>query len=407
MNIVLVSREYPPETGWGGIGTYTYHLAHGLLRANQQVKVLSLSPSGQLQRYNDDGVDVIRIPNAYPLPLRVLRQVHLGSVVRILGWSLSMTRALIRLAKEFSPDVVETPLLDAESLLYGLRSVTPVVVWAQTPRTVLARIDGSSRRWWALNVKAIYWLEGLATRQATLVIASSQAIARTIRVDYRVSDEKIRVVHHGLPLPITNMPPMPRQDEAIIYFFVGRLEPRKGVQFLLQAIPQVVKVLPEARFVIVGKDLGDPLSRKSYRACFEEFADPASQKATTFLGFVKRQMLEQLYTECDVFVAPSLYESFGLVHLEAMAYSKPVVAFRTGATPEVVDEGRTGLLVEPGDIEGLANALIRLGQERTTREALGNAGRHRAQTKFSVEAMVENTLAVYSEACALSKSRQG
>jgi len=405
MNIVLVSSEYPPGVGSGGIGTYTYHLAHGLHRVNQQVRVVSLSPRGQFKRYDDNGVEIIRIPNAYPL--RLLRHMNLTGVARILGWSLSVTRTLHWLSKEFIPDLVEAPLFDAQSVVLGFRSVTPLVVWAQTPRTVLARIDDSSRRWWALNVKAACWLERLATLQATLVIAGSQTIARTIQTDYGVSAEKIRVVHHGLSLPATKMPSMPRQGDSIIYLFVGRLTPRKGVHFLLQAIPWVVKVLPAARFVIVGEDLGDPLNHKSYRAYFEESADPAVQEVTTFLGFVGRERLEQLYAECDVFVAPSLYESFGLVHLEAMTYGKPVVAFCTGATPEVVDDGITGLLVEPGDIEGLANALIRLGQERTTREVMGDAGRHRAQTKFSVEAMVENTRAVYSEACALKRSHQG
>jgi len=398
MRILLVSQEYPPETGWGGIGTYTYHLAHGLNQAGHRVQVLSLAPTGRYSISEQEGVSIHRFPNVHPLTL--LRKFRLAGLAHILGWSWTVSEAIARLWRQVPPDIIEAPLWDAESLVYSLHPCIPLVIRAETPHTEVARVSGFDRRWWAVNLKASCWVESVAARRATLVIAISQAIAHTIKADYRVSPDKIRIGYLGIPMP-QRIGRRFNTTNGVTFLYVGRLEPRKGIQFLLQAIPRVVAALPNARFLIVGKDMGMPLTRKSYRSYFEEIADANALAATTFLGFVERSELEQLYDECDVFVAPSLYESLGLVHLEAMAYGKPVVAFRSGATPEIVQDGVTGLLVEPGDIDALVDALIRLGCERSTREQMGANGTRIVRSRFSVSAMVERTLEIYEEAIRL------
>jgi hypothetical protein len=394
MNILLVSQEYPPETGWGGIGTYTFHLAHGLRRQGHTVWVLSRSLDAQTHWDDRTGINVYLIPNAHPL--KSLRRLRLDGIAHILGWSKSVDEGIYQLWQQFVPDIVEMPLWDAEAFFYGLHPRVPLVIRAETPRTENARIAGFDRRWWAINLKAGCWLEGFAARRALRLIAISQSIARTVQSDYHVLGEKIRVCYLGIPMPTQTS--ARAESEQIVFLFVGRLEPRKGIQFLLQAIPQVVAVLPKARFVIVGRDVGMPLTRCSYRSYFEEIANAAALAATQFTGFVERAELERLYSECDVFVAPSLYESFGLVHLEAMSYGKPVVAFRSGATPEIVSDQETGLLVEPGNVAALASALIRLGQDRELRKQMGMRGTLVARNHFSVEAMVDRTLEIYTEA---------
>lgn len=401
MNILLVSQEYPPETGWGGIGTYTFHLAHGLAERGHSIRVLSMSVNGRPSVRDQEGVRVYRILNAHPLNL--LRRFRLGSIAHIVGWSQSVAEGIACLSQQLAPDIVELPLWDAESLAYGRHPRFPFVVRAETPRTENARIGGFERRWWAVNVRAGCWLEGLAARRATRLIAISQAVARTVQSDYHVSPEKIRVCYLGIPMPAQES--TRGKAKNVTFLFAGRLEPRKGIQNLLRAVPRVAEALPEARFVIAGKDVGMPRTRQSYRAYFEGTASEAALSATTFAGFVERAELERLFGECDVFVAPSLYESFGLVHLEAMSYAKPVVAFRTGATPEIVHDQETGLLVEPGNIDELAGALIRLGKDRMLREQMGRKGAEVAQNDFSVGAMVDRTLEVYDEAIRLRRSR--
>ena len=144
--------------------------------------------------------------------------------------------------------------------------------------------------------------------------------------------------------------------KLVTILYVGRLERRKGIDRLLQAIPQVVLNSPHCKFVIAGADTGDAPHGGSYQDYFDSFAPPAAREATTFLGHVEEGALSQLYADCDIFAAPSLSESFGLIYLEAMVHAKPVVAFHAGATPEIVAHNATGILVELGNITELANA---------------------------------------------------
>jgi glycosyltransferase involved in cell wall biosynthesis len=106
---------------------------------------------------------------------------------------------------------------------------------------------------------------------------------------------------------------------------------------------------------------------------------------------------DELYATCDVFVAPSRYESFGLVYLEAMSRAKACVACEAGGAMRIVIGGETGHVVPPGDGSALAEAILDLARDREKRLRMGAAGRARAETEFSVERMVERTLALYDE----------
>ena len=192
------------------------------------------------------------------------------------------------------------------------------------------------------------------------------------------------------------------REEQVTVLYVGRLEKRKGIDRLLHAIPQVVQESPCCRFVIAGDDIGEAPQGKSYREYFESFASPEARTATVFRGHVDEEMLSQLYAECDIFVAPSLSESFGLIYLEAMARAKPVVAFRTGGVPEVVVHQETGILAELGNVSELAHALKGLIEGSETRQKMGIGGYNRLRTKFTVKRMVEETVVCYRHVIAES-----
>jgi len=107
--------------------------------------------------------------------------------------------------------------------------------------------------------------------------------------------------------------------------------------------------------------------------------------------------LELFYSRCDIFVAPSRYESFGIIYLEAMKYGKPVIACDTGGTPEVVNHGKSGILIEPGNPAQLAGAIIDLAKDKTVRKRLGDNGKNRLKQKFSMEKLLDNTCMYYKE----------
>jgi glycosyltransferase involved in cell wall biosynthesis len=150
----------------------------------------------------------------------------------------------------------------------------------------------------------------------------------------------------------------------------------KGVDHVIQALPEVLKEVPNLEYTIIGT--GSDLERHKRLA-----KDNGLEDRVHFRGAVVANELRAAYRDCDVFVMPSAGEGFGIVFLEAMQYAKPVVAANSAATPEVVIDNVTGLLVEYGSSGQISNALIDLGLDSEKRRRLGQAGYQRLQDNFT------------------------
>src|SRR5579883_831318 len=185
---------------------------------------------------------------------------------------------------------------------------------------------------------------------------------------------------------------------SIRLLFVGRLEPRKGIDVLLDAASRLLARFPSTHLDIVGNDRLPAPTGRTYRELFE--ADPASaaiRDRVHFRGEVSEEVLRGFYRACDIFVAPSRFESFGLILLEAMMFAKPVVCCRAGGMPEVVIDGETGLLAEPGDAASLLRCLERLVEDSGLRRRFGEAGRRRYEERFTPERMAREVAAFLGE----------
>jgi glycosyltransferase involved in cell wall biosynthesis len=178
-------------------------------------------------------------------------------------------------------------------------------------------------------------------------------------------------------------------DERLI-LFVGRLAPKKGLDTLLDAAPAVVARFPRARFLVAGEDMGLGGWLRS------EIKKRGLSAHVTLAGHLPERDLLSAYHACDVLALPSEYEAFGLVLAEAMACAKPCVATRVGGVPEVVDDGRTGILVPPRDPAALAGALVRVLGDPALARKMGDSGLERARERFSLEATVDKIESIYS-----------
>ncbi len=397
LRICLVSKEYPPE-GRGGIAKYVQLLAHGLVEQGHDVTVIagpaangSSSPSTSPPAMH--GPKLNRVENrrlALPPPLRRKARGIWNQLER--SWAVD--REIARLERTQGPfDLVEMPNWGAEGLCYSLHQRAPLVVRLSTPLAQVSLLkEGRSDR---LGLRLACFLEALPARRGACIIAHSEFIANYCIENYRIQDIEKSVIPLGIPAPASSPMKSKVNDKAVTILYVGRLEKRKGIDRLLHAIPPVIRETPFCRFVIAGEDVGEAPQGNSYREYFESFASAAAREATTFLGHVEECKLSQLYADCDVFVAPSLSESFGLIYLEAMACAKPVVAFRTGGVPEVVVHNRNGFLVELDNVSELANALIRLSKDQDLRQTMGRCGFERVQATFPAKRMVEETVACY------------
>ncbi|MCD6344664.1 MAG: glycosyltransferase family 4 protein, partial [Anaerolineae bacterium] len=210
------------------------------------------------------------------------------------------------------------------------------------------------------------------------------------------------VVPYGIvPVPESEIRPFDVQSPLAEFevLFVGRLEKRKGVGVLFKAIPQVLADVPNVRFRIVGADNSafDGFQRRTGLTYRDYFARHYARYTSRviFEGEVSDTRLQQLYQQCDLFVLPSLYESFGLVYLEAMNYAKPVIGCWTGGVPEVIEQGVSGALVAPGSDKALAAMIVELLQSPCKLHDYGMAGRHQVLEKFSYLQMARRFAEVY------------
>ncbi len=171
---------------------------------------------------------------------------------------------------------------------------------------------------------------------------------------------------------------------------VGRLdaaERRKGFDTVIESLPAVAQEVPSVQYIIIGS--GTDLERHRQLA-----RDVGVYERVHFLGTVNEETLRHCYDSCDVFVMPSAQEGFGFVYLEAMQYSKPVVAAKSGGSPEVVDDGVTGLLTEYGNVPELSAALTRLCSDPGLRVMLGSAGKQRLSQRFTFSHFKETLVGI-------------
>lgn len=186
--------------------------------------------------------------------------------------------------------------------------------------------------------------------------------------------------------------PLVSQDETIerenLILFVGRDYFRKGIYPLLKALPLVLREVPDARLLVVGKEY-----KHSIR--FAKFLSRGLP--VEFVDGMARDALLKIYKTAKVFVLPSHIEAVGIVNLEAMASGTPIVASRVGGIPEVITNGENGLLVDAGDYQGLSRAIIRCFKDRSLTDRLTKKGYERFQSSFLVQYMIESVESVYRD----------
>ncbi|MDA2916135.1 glycosyltransferase family 4 protein [Nitrospinae bacterium AH_259_B05_G02_I21] len=242
----------------------------------------------------------------------------------------------------------------------------------------------------ALYVNADAW----TARTAQRIIAVAEALGRDLRDKYGIPAEKILTIHNGIDLA-TLAPTRSREAiraelgipaESPCVGAIGRMTHQKGFTYLLQALPSLSERFPATRCIFVG----DGPLRHDLQG---ETARLGLFDRCTFTGY--RFDLPDLFQAMDVFILPSLSEGLPFVLLEAMGMGRPVVATAVSGNPEVIEHGRTGLLVSPADPLAITKAAAWLLEHPAEAEAMGQAARSVVEQHFTVTKMVEQTEEVY------------
>lgn len=377
MHVCYLCNEYPPARH-GGMGVFVQQVARELVRRGVQVTVLGVYPNGKSGEEDDEGVRVIRAPRSAKPPASILTA----------AWSVrEHVRRLCARAK--------VDLFDGTELSFGWPlwpAEVPRIIRLQGGHHFFSHTLGSSPR------KGRAWLERQSFRRATAFCAVSEYVLRTTDGLIPLGEKPAAVVPNPVNTSAFRVFPTERVDPLRI-FYAGTICRKKGVLELVAAMPRIVAAVPGARLVIAGKDRNEP-DIGPFVEYLRQRVPEEIQPHIEYLGPVPHAEMPEMMGTSGVCVFPSFMESQGIVFIEAMASGRPVIGPNTGPAPEMIEDGKSGLLCDPHDPDSIATQVIRCLRDAELRERLGQEGRRRAVEDFSVERMADRNLAFYERVIA-------
>jgi len=407
VRICLISREYPPDTGWGGIGAYTYQHARALKQAGHDVVVISLTGKDGLSDTEilADATDQSFVP-VYRAAWHHLFG-ELSTVWISLPYSLFALKSSFALWRKFlqvhgsSPfDVVEAPEHLGESLFASLCRVCPLVVRLHTPHSKFI-VEGYHNLGKSFDQQLLSILERMTMLEADLLSSPSEDLARYVASDCGMELADIKIVRN--PVDCEKFTPdgtiAIAADGQVTVFFAGRLEERKGVHFLIEAIALVVQQVKNIRFVIVGADTNTgPAKSSVLKALQVKLLQSGCERFVSFVSHVPLEQMASYYRSADICVVPSLYENAPYTVLEAQSCGKPVIGTSAGGSREYINDGLSGLVVPASNSQALADAIVKLAQDEPLRQSMGRSARQLSLDQFDKKVIVERALLTYSQA---------
>jgi alpha-maltose-1-phosphate synthase len=401
MNIAVLTNEYPPYV-YGGAGVHVEYLTRELAALDGRrhtVRVLCFGD--QLER--DGNLQVQGIRPALELPAQDPRHAKLFA---------TLLQDLVMAGTLADVDIVHchTWYTHLAGCLGKHLQRIPLVLTTHSLEP--------HRPWKAEQLGTAYdassWIERVAYQAADGVVAVSESMKRDVHEAYAVAPDRIRVIHNGIDVQQYR----PRRDPSVLrefgidaevpfVLFVGRITRQKGIVHLVNAIRHLH---PGIQVVLCAGAPDTPEIDSEMTAAVERARAESAHRIIWIREMLPKEKIIALYTDAAIFVCPSVYEPFGIINLEAMACETPVVASAVGGIPEVVDEGKTGLLVAldvagPSDVEprhpeqfskDLASAVNRLLDDPELRQTMARNARARVEEQFSWTSIARQTLEFYT-----------
>lgn len=351
MRILHLSWEYPPVV-YGGLGRHVHALAETQAAQGHDVVVLTQSPGGEGRETDAEvnGVRILRVRPTAPGDVDWREDFQLWAF----GFNTAVARTGIALGRSWRPQVIH-----AHDWLIGQAAVLLREVW-QVPVVLTVHATEAGRTGGVIETPlsvAIHDSEAWTVAEADRVIVCSDAMQDEVVSLFGVEATEVSVIPNGIDPDRWRVPHESARDEAWLaggsaVVFIGRLEEEKGVRTLLDAMPDVHRALPSARLLIVGEGGAG----EGFRSHARQIG--LSEDVVRFAGHVSEGDLRRLGAAAGVAVVPSWYEPFGFVALEAAVLGAPLVVSGVGGLATIVEDGRTGLVVPPGDAEALGSAIV-------------------------------------------------
>ncbi|MBI4092997.1 MAG: glycosyltransferase family 4 protein [Candidatus Kerfeldbacteria bacterium] len=363
MNIGIVTQSYYPVLG--GVTEHVYHLGRELVRRNHRVTVIT----GGAKTPEDRGLRVLRLGRTW------LVTMNGATVSAVLGFGFARQLRHIQQRERFDLVHIHSPLdpwlpLSAARHLRG-----PLVGTFHTYRSTMPLPSMVRNR-----------LAGVLHRLAARIAVSASAKEYA----QHFGQVPFQIIPNGVDCDRFSpaVEPFPAfRDGRFTVIFVGRMDPRKGSRYLLQAIPYLERELPDYRLLIVGSGWR--------RKVYQQFIPPGHEQRVQYTGLASSNDLPRYYRSADVFCSPAVGgESFGIVLLEAMACGLPIVASDIPGYHHVMTDGRQGLFSQPRNPKDLADKIVALAGDPGRRRRMAEAGRATA-LGYDWKKIADRVISVY------------
>lgn len=395
LNICYLTNEYYPDIR-GGIGKFVYILARETAKFGHQVHVITLTRDNIESVNFEENVWVHRIGvNKYPKSLLEYDTVNDNFNENRMNTLYSHYEEILKINKKCKVDIVQTPIWDSLGFYALFDSRFNLVVTLHTSmKTIFEGVYHINE-----EVEFHIEVEEYLLNKSKFIVSNSKAIEKQYNQYYNDACEgKTFLIPHGLEDMrkfVKNNKKLSDNSDNIEILFVGRLEYRKGIDIIFECVPYICKKYNNVIFRFCGDNtINMPNSETTYKDYFLSKYNEFSERVI-FEGYISDEEIIDRYSNCDIFIAPSRFESFGLIFLEAMIFSKPVIGTNIGGIPEVVENGVSGILIENENSENLKNALIKLIENKDIRESMGKNGRRIYEEKFTAEIVANKFIDYY------------
>jgi glycosyltransferase involved in cell wall biosynthesis len=403
MNILYLCDEYPPGPH-GGIGTYVSLIARQMVKLGHKVIVAGLYSRGYggADEYEDEGVKVFRyrwgidggfFENHQSVRVRIINRILLeaGLTERDIKKSLATYQEkLEQIITGEQIDIVEMP--DYIDYIRFCRSCVPFPALSVP---VVIKLNGSVTYFNAEAGKPVVphvlkIEQDILNRAAAVSSASAYTAGKSAA--YLSYSKPIRVLYNGIDTSIAVDNGELRDTKQVV--FTGSLVQKKGIFQLIKAWNVVIKEIPDAQLLILGKG---PVGKVA------TFLEKYTKNSVTFKGHVGKRELYACLANSAAAVFPSYAEAFALAPLEAMACGTAVINSNRTSGPELIDDGINGLLIDPDNVEQLASAIITLLNEHEKRMRLAIAGNEKVKQYFDIDIVARQTLQFYEQVLLASR----
>jgi glycosyltransferase involved in cell wall biosynthesis len=396
-NIVIISKRFPPHNN-DGIAQFNKNLAESLAQLGHIVHIIT--ESDNINRV--DFVNGVWVHRALiqTTNLSVAAQKHRVPKI-IWDWSVTALKETRRINSHRNIDILQAPIWDCEGIAFILDQYDwPIVTSLQT--TLYFWLNNypqykNDKQWLAHFGKPMIKLEKFVMQHSFGINANSHAIKNAIEKHYHFKFKTANLA--VIPLGIDDKSSNHLTKESNKQFkilFVGRFEYRKGIDVILNSIPEILSRYSNITFDLIGKNDISYQSNKSYKTKFEiKYRKASWYSQVNFLGQVSYDELDNAYNTCNLFIAPSRFESFGLVYIEAMRAGKVVIGCNVGGAAEIITDKKNGLLIHAGDKEALINAIEWALKHPDECKTIGQNAQQTFHKYYTAEKMAQNSIEFY------------